>query len=75
MLKIYHKGLKYNYTEKKNNRKNMSGFVYDKRYYVDFLTEQKIKQILAEMEISVSSWNELLHFVGGALELANANGT
>ena len=32
------------------------------------LPEQTNKNILTAMELSVSSWNEILHLVGGALE-------
>ena len=43
----------------------MLGFVDNKRHYVIFLTKQTPQQILTAIEISVGSWNELLHFVGG----------
>ena len=46
----------------------MLAFVDDKRYYVNSLPKQSNKNILTAMEISVSSWNEFLHFVGRALE-------
>ena len=49
-------------------QKHMLAFVDDKRHYVNSLPKQSNKNILTAMEISVSSWNELLHFVGGALE-------
>ena len=49
-------------------RKHMLTFVDDKRHYVNSLPTQSNKDILTAMELSVSSWNELLHFVGGALE-------
>ena len=49
-------------------QKHMLAFVDDKRHYVNCLPNQSNKNILNAMEISVSSWNELLHFVGGALE-------
>ena len=48
--------------------KHMLAFVDDKRYYVNGSPTQTSKSILTAMELSVSSWNELLHFVGGALE-------
>ena len=47
---------------------HMLVFVDDKRHYVNCLPNQSNKNILTVMKISVSSWNELLHFVGGALE-------
>ena len=43
-------------------------FVDDKRHYVNGNHKQTSKHILTAMVISVSSWNELLHFVGGALK-------
>ena len=46
----------------------MLAFVDDKRHYVNGNPTQTSKNILTEMEISVSSWNELLHFFGGAPE-------
>ena len=46
----------------------MLAFVDDKRHYVNCLHNQTNKNILTAMKISVSSWKELLHFVGGALE-------
>ena len=46
----------------------MLAFVDDKQYYVNGNNKQTSKNILTAMEISVCSWNELLHFVGGALE-------
>ena len=46
----------------------MLAFVDDKRHYIKCLPNQSNKNILTAMEISVSSWNELLRFVGGALE-------
>ena len=49
-------------------KKHMLAFVDDKRYYVNGNNKQISKNILTSMEISVSSWNGLLHFVGGALE-------
>ena len=51
-----------------NGKKYMLAFVDDKRHYVNCLPNQSNMNILTAMEISVSSWNELLHFVGGALE-------
>ena len=53
--------------------KHMLAFVDDKRHYVNSLPTQSNKNILTAMELSVSSWNELLHFVGGALETSNNN--
>ena len=47
---------------------NMLAFVDDKRHYVNCLPNQWNKNILTAMEISVISWNELQHCVGGALE-------
>ena len=49
-------------------RKHMLAFVDDKRHYVNSLPTQSNRDILTAMELSASSWNELLHFVGGALE-------
>ena len=48
--------------------KHMLAFVDNKRHYVIFLPEQTNTNIITTMELSVSSWNELLHFVRGALE-------
>ena len=48
--------------------RHMLAFVDDKRHYVNGNPTQSSKSILTAMELSVSSWNELLHFVGGALE-------
>ena len=47
----------------------MLAVVYNARNYVNGNNKQTSKSILTAMEISVSSWNELLHFVGGALEM------
>ena len=52
----------------------MLAFVDDKQYYVNGNNKQTSKNILTAMEISVCSWNELLHFVGGALETRNVHG-
>ena len=49
-------------------KKIILAFVDDKRHYVNCLPNQSNKKILTAMEIFVSSWNELLHFVGGDLE-------
>ena len=49
-------------------QKHMLAFVDDKRHDINCLPNQSNKNILAAMKISVSSWNELLHFVGGTLE-------
>ena len=49
-------------------KKHMLAFVDDKRHYVNCLLNQSNKNILTAMKISMSSWNELLHFVGGSLE-------
>ena len=46
----------------------MLASVDDKRHYVNYLPNQSNKNILTAIEITVSSWNELLHFVGGALK-------
>ena len=46
----------------------MIAFVDDKRHYFNSLPKQSNKNILTAMESFVSSWIELLHFVGGALE-------
>ena len=43
-------------------------FVDDKGHCVNCITQQLESQLLTEMELSVSSWNELLHFVGGSLQ-------
>ena len=51
-------------------QKHMLVFVDDKRHYVNSLPKQSNKNILTAMEVSVSSWNELLHFVGGSLEIS-----
>ena len=48
--------------------KHMLACVDDKRHYANCLPNQSNKNILTAMEISVSSWNKLLHFIGGALE-------
>ena len=49
-------------------QKHMLAFVDHKRHNVNCLPNQSNKNILTAMRISVSSWNELLHIVGGALE-------
>ena len=47
---------------------DMLVLVDDKHHYVNFIPK-KIKNILlSAMELLVSLWNELLHFVGGALK-------
>ena len=46
----------------------MLAFADDKRHYVNSNPTQISKNILTAMELSVSSWNELLHFVGGAVD-------
>ena len=48
--------------------KHMLAFVDDKQHYVNGNNKQTRKNTLTTIKISVSSWNELLHFVGGALE-------
>ena len=48
--------------------KHMLAFVDDKRHYVNGNNKQTSKSILTVMDISVSSWNKILHFVGGSLE-------
>ena len=54
---------------KQDMEKHMLAFVDDKRHCANGSNKQTSKNILTAMEISVSSWNELLHFVGGALEM------
>ena len=49
---------------------HMLAFVDDKRHYVNGNNKQTRKSILTTLEISVSSWNELLHFVCGTLEIS-----
>ena len=46
----------------------MLAFVDDKRHYLNGNNKQTSKNILTVTETSVNSWNELLYFVGGALE-------
>ena len=46
----------------------MLALVDDQIHYVNCIPNQSNKNILTAMENSVSSWNELLHFVGGVLE-------
>ena len=48
----------------------MMAFVDDKRHYTNSLNQQSIKSIIKAMEKSVSTWYELLLFVGGDLELS-----
>ena len=55
-------------TRKQPMRKHMLAFVDDKRHYVNGSPTQTSKNILTAMELSVTALNELLHFVGGALE-------
>ena len=43
----------------------MMGFVDDKRYYTNILTQQLITTVIKAMEQSISTWYELLLFVGG----------
>ena len=46
--------------------KHMLAFVDDKRHYANGNNKQTSKNILTTIKISVSSWNKLLHLVGGA---------
>ena len=48
----------------------MMAFVDDKRHYTNSLDQQLIKYVIKSMEKSVSTWYELLLFVGGDLELS-----
>ena len=52
---------------------HMLSFVDDKRYYVNSITSKKCSDIIQSMDKSVSSWNELLPFSGGALELSKCS--
>ena len=47
----------------------MMAFVDDKRHYTNTLTQQLSKIVIEAMEKSVTTWYELLQFVGGDLEL------
>ena len=47
----------------------MMAFVDDKRHYTNTLTQQLSKIVIEAMETSVTTWYELLQFVGGDLEL------
>lgn len=47
---------------------HMLGLVDDKRHYVNLIPKEIKKILLSAMELLVSLWNELLHFVGGALK-------
>ena len=49
-------------------QKHMLAYVDNKRHYVNCLPNQTNKNILTTMKIFVSSRNELLNYVGGALE-------
>ena len=51
----------------------MLAFVDDKSHYVNSTTHQLIIEIIKAKEQLVSSWNELLHFLGGALELSKCS--
>ena len=66
------KRLRYPITKRKQDmgKKHMLNFVDDKRHYVNGNNKQTSKNILPAMKISVSSWNELLHFVCGTLEIS-----
>ena len=48
----------------------MMAFVDDKRHYTNSLRQQLSKIVIKAMEQSVSTWYELLLFVGGDLELS-----
>ena len=48
-------------------------FVDDKSHYVNSSTNQRSIDITKAMEQPVSSWNDLLHFSGGALELSKCS--
>ena len=52
---------------------HMLAFVDDKRHCVNSTTTQVCIDIIKSMERSVFSWNELLHFSGGALELSKCS--
>ena len=48
----------------------MMAFVDDKHHYTNSFNQQSIKSIIKAMEKSVSTWYELLLFVGVDLELS-----
>ena len=48
----------------------MVGFVNDKRHYTNTLSQHIIESIIKTMKQSLSTWYELLKFVGGELELS-----
>ena len=52
---------------------HLLAFVDNKRYYVNSITSKVCSDIIKSMEKSVSSWNELLHFSGGVLELSKCS--
>lgn len=54
--------------ENKQWKVHMLGFVKDTQHHINYLPEKINKQILITMRLSISSWNELLHFVGVNLE-------
>ena len=64
----YDRGCRRSIKRLQDMGKHMLVFVDDKQYYINGNNKQTSKNILTVMEISVSSWNKLLHFVGGALE-------
>ena len=49
---------------------HMLGFVDNKRHYINNTSFVSAKILIIAIERSVNSWNELLHFSGGALELS-----
>ena len=45
------------------------GFVHDKRHYINNFKKRVLQHLLDTLEKSIQSWDELLNFVGGQLEM------
>ena len=45
------------------------GFVDDKRHYVNNFKERILKHLIGALEQSIRTWDELLTFVGGQLDM------
>ena len=54
----------------KNWRIYMMRFVDDKRHYINLLKEIIKENLIKAMELSVSTWYEIILFIGDKLELS-----
>ena len=50
-------------------RIHVLGFVDDKRHYVNNFKERVLQHLIDALEQSIRTWDELLTFVGGQLEM------